>query len=320
MPNTRLAGRYKYRIIDANGATVRESPWQNNLVLDTGLQALTSAPLTTVAKVLTFGSSDQATAVTDTGVISATQDTSKFANLSALTESVTHTNDAYQSSYEWTYRTWGADYPVTIREYTVQPSCDVPAFARALLSIDLERQQGIEFTYNLDVTWPSTTTKTELDAAYIISNTAGVSSLNTVSIILSASPYFNPPVNNKVVCEEYKLYTLTDNIIYPTKFNNVIYPATKSFTTGDSNDSQGSRISTVYTATSAVMTYFIATSAVGDQVKTLLLAADDLVAFPDSEFFASTLYLSAENFTGADQSWESSLSNLKFIITHSWGR
>lgn len=319
---TRFQGEYKYRIFDGiDNSTVCESKWIPNLVLDAGLQHLSSRPIDTLAKVLTFGSSSQTPAVTDLSAVSATQDTARFANLSALSDSVTHLNDQYISQYEWFYRSWPANFPITIREFIVQPACDLPAWARNLLSIDLERQQGIEFTYRLNVYWPSTTFVKTITSTYITTDTTtGNQAVNTAEIGLSASPFFNPPANHKVVCDEFDLYTLSNDDTFPTKFNTVIWPLPKEFTSGSSTTSQGVRTSTVYTATSAVVTYNIATSAIGGAVKTFLLTADDLVSTPNSEFFAVKINVTTPLLSGNNNSWESTTTNLNLILTHAWRR
>ena len=164
--NTRLRGFFKYKVFDESGIK-HVSDTHNNLILNTGLQALSGSIFQNLIKVIDFGTSTVTPVVTQRGILGSSYPNSNlFTDLSGLSASETH--DGNISTYTVTFKTYTTDTPIYLREFAIKPGANTAAFARQRVNIDLGRGDGVIFEYTLKVLWPSGIEVKQMPFSYIL--------------------------------------------------------------------------------------------------------------------------------------------------------
>lgn len=166
--NTSIDGFFKYKIYrETPDNIIYESPLCKNLILNSGLAHLYTYSVKECINVIDFGISEKIPHPTDTGIINPGYNgSSLFTNLCALSAYSTVNYNNNTSRHVSFFRTNTTLRELKIREFAIKPAAFSDAFARQLLTIDLSGGDGIEFTYQVDVTWPCGIRNTDMQFEY----------------------------------------------------------------------------------------------------------------------------------------------------------
>jgi hypothetical protein len=154
---TDINGYFSYRVYkEVPENIIYQSPFQKNLIVDSGLEHLYTKSITEVMQLLDLGNSSTPASPTDTGIIGTRFSYSNvFNDLLALSTTNIFVPETSISEYTTFFRTKTTSTPITLQEFVIKPGINQKAFARQIFSpINLGPGEGLEFTYKVQVTWP----------------------------------------------------------------------------------------------------------------------------------------------------------------------
>lgn len=311
--NTKFVGAFQYNVVEGD-KIIYSSPWKKNLITNSGFNHISAGEyFYNCIKVLDTGISTQTPAVSDIAIIDTNFiDSNGFTNLSALAVYSEYSNNS--ATYTSFFRTAPISISTTLYEFVIKPECSQNAMGRALIDglvgITLDTNQGLEFTYQLQVTWNKAVAISTVPFVYVDNINAAVSSLNIpISCI-----HFEIP-EDKIDPNSYYLITLSNNDVLPSIFG-YSWPPAKSYP--GSSGAANSTISptTQFYLTSAVNTYAIAASAANGSIKSMLISTAGTNDFGAAQWDFRSTSLSSSTYGLNKQS-----DGVLYVQTsHSWSR
>ena len=185
---TDIAGYFSYRIYrDTPENIIYESEQQKNLIVDSGLKHLYSISVPDAMRILDLGNSNTPAAPEDTKLKGASfNNSSIFNDLSAIDLTGGYIDGNLTSNYIAFFRTKTTSSPTVLKEFVIKPGPNQNAFARQVFSpITLQAGDGIEFTYEVKVSWGCASSDAKLKLYYSKIADGDVSSLGNDQLPLN---------------------------------------------------------------------------------------------------------------------------------------
>ena len=166
---TDIAGYFSYKIYRENPDNIiYESPTRKNLIVDSGLKHLYSLSVPDAIQILDLGNSSIPVSPGDTKLKgSSFPNAAIFNDLAALNQNTAFDSINSILSYTLFFRTRTASSPTVLKEFVIKPGPNTDAFARQVFApLTLQAGDGVEFTYNVQVSQPCAPHNTKLKLFY----------------------------------------------------------------------------------------------------------------------------------------------------------
>jgi hypothetical protein len=269
---TAVDGFFSYRIYRENPENIiYSSPVYKNLILNSGLSHIKSNSIESTIRYVDFGISTTTPSVSDTGILNfAFPGFSMFSNVLALSTLSTTTDN--KTTYSSFFVTRAASQTTNLKEFAIKPGSLVNAFARQLVDITLERGDGVEFVYNVEVTWPEY--KTELTSTLTYTQGSSAIFVSGTSTVPLTAIYLNDKSTGRILYNEYYVYTLSSADITDSD--------TYAYSTTDYANSYAITTRTFISPNTAIDTTRFAPSVGYGPIKSFLICKDQTMVVPAS--------------------------------------